>query len=379
MYKFFIYPLNIGCVLLLGLVFSLFHFSDFFDQPNFYEILLIVVIAGFYFFQYIFFKRSINLNINESLSSSVYKKYLWFSLIGFFVEFGLYGVPLLSSSGRDEISGIPVLHVIFYSCAFVAVIFSSLYSKKIDIFFCLFTILILSVLLLSRQMMMISFLIFLIASSMRYNITASAFIKIIVSLMIVIVLFGVIGNLRQKLSGDYVDQYIIVIGGANANGEKLGDIFYWIWLYIASPVYNFWVNIGSYYRVGDLCNSNIYPGSCSGNYFSAVMLPDTFVKYLGFDRFDIDLQVQHLNVGTGFAAAARIWGVPGVLLQIVLQGFFYYFGYKIIAPKLKLAYVVYFSALSFFMIFDNLFVRAEFFFVFILLFLSRYKFTWGKS
>jgi hypothetical protein len=41
--------------------------------------------------------------------------------------------------------------------------------------------------------------------------------------------------------------------------------------------------------------------------------------------------------------------------------------------------IVYFSVLSAFMIFDNLFIRIEFFFVFILLYFAKYKFTWGKA
>ncbi|WP_407503930.1 O-antigen polymerase [Acinetobacter baumannii] len=378
MTRFFIYPLNIGCVLIFALALSLFNFSSFYQQPMFLEILLVLMMSGLYFTQNIIFNRRINFNVSQSVSPNKYKKYLWFSFFGFLIEFGLFGIPLLSNAARGELKVIPVFHVIFYSCAFVSVIFASLYSSKKDIFICLSVVFLISFLLLSRQMMMVAFLIFLISSSIRYKISFAKFIKIVIYLLVIVILFGVIGNLRQKLTGDYVDQFIIVVGGANANGEKLGDVFYWVWLYIASPIYNFLVNINSYYSTGDFCNTRVYYGSCSGNYFSAVLLPDTLVKYLGFDQFDIDLEVSHLNVGTGYAAAARILGVPGVFIQIVLQGIFYYVGYRFMAPNYRVAFIVYFSTLSCFMIFDNLFTHGEFFFVFILLYFARYRFTWGR-
>jgi len=379
MYKFFTYPLNVGCVLLLALVFALCDFSTFYDQPGSSEIFLMLIMSSLFFLQYFFLKNKANLNIGYLLNSNLYKKYLFIAFFGFLIEFSLFGIPLFSESGRDGVKGIPVLHVVFYSCTLVAMIFASLYARKRDIFICFVIVLLLSVMLLSRQMMMVSFLILFIVSFTRYKITATSFIKIIISLFLIIFLFGVIGNLRQSLAGDYVDQYIIVVGGANENGEKLGDIFYWFWLYIASPIYNLWVNFDSYYNVGEHCNTNVYYGSCSGNYFSAVILPDTIAKYTGLEKFYIDLQIAHLNVGTGYAAAARIFGLSGVLLQIILQAIFYVIGYKLIGYKFKLAYVVYFSALSILMIFDNLFIRGEFFFVFVLLYLAKYKFTWGKS
>lgn len=379
MNRFFIYPMNIGCILLLALFFSLFNFSTFFNPPNSYEILSIAILSSLFFLQYPFFKKKINLNLDAGVNKSAYKKYLYFGLIGFFVEFLIFGAPLFSEYGREDIGSIPTLHVIFYSCIFVSILFSSLYSTKKDIFICLSIALLLSSLLLSRQMIMVSFLILLVSISVRFKIKTSTFLKILFSLIAITFLFGILGNLRQTLAGDYVDQYIIVIGGANENGEKLGDIIYWLWLYIASPMYNLFVNIAGYYSVGDRCNTNAYYGSCTGNYALTILTPDAVLNYLGIDKFEIDLAIPHLNVGTGYAAAARILGIPGIILQIILYSILYFVGYRLMDHKFKPAYIVYFSVLSAFMIFDNLFIRIEFFFVFILLYFAKYKFTWGKA
>ncbi|WP_151829919.1 O-antigen polymerase, partial [Acinetobacter ursingii] len=349
MIKFLIYPLNIATVLFFALFCSLFNLSSFFEEVSFNSFALIVCICCIYIIQYFFIKDRVKLNKEVEVNPFIYKKYLIFGFVGFLVEFMFYGVPLLSSSGRDSYGGIPVLHVVFYSCIFVSVLFSSLYAKKNNIILCLVSVLILSVFLLSRQLMMVSFLIVLISSMIRYEISKKTWIKTLLSLVAVVFLFSVIGNYRQKLSGDYVDQYIIVIGGANKNGELLGEVLYWVWLYVASPIYNLIVNFGSYYQYGEKCNTAIYYGSCSGGYIPAVLLPDTIVKYLGFDKFVIDLAVSHLNVGTGFSAAASLMGFSGVLLQILLQSFFYVFAYRLIAYRFNAAFIVYFSVLYVFL------------------------------
>ena len=134
------------------------------------------------------------------------------------------------------------------------------------------------------------------------------------------------------------------------------------------------VNFESYYLYGDKCNTSVFYGSCTYNYITSVLVPETIVKYLGFEDFKIDLQVAHLNVGTGYAPAARILGVPGVFIQILLQGLFFWLGLLIAPKRLKVAYIVFYSVLSFFMIFDNLFLKGEFFLVLVIIFLSRYKY-----
>ncbi|MFW1691353.1 hypothetical protein ACG9H2_15560 [Acinetobacter ursingii] len=376
MKKFLLYPLNVVLALVFALAFSLFDLSSFYDMPSFWDILVIALMCLIYIFQYSFFKRNVFFDIKNN-NSKIYKKYLVFGLLGFFVEFLFYGVPVLNSSGgRDDYAGIPVFHVVFYSCMFVAILFSSLYSSRKDLVVTGLSVLVVGVLLLSRQMLMISFLIIIISSLVRYNFSAKLLIKTCFFLLGIIFLFGLVGNYRQKLSGDYVDEYIILIGGANKKGEFLGGVLYWFWLYIASPMYNFFLNVDSYYQYGEKCNTSLEYGSCSGDFLSSILFPDTLRKYLGFEEFLVDLKISYLNVGTGYAAAARILGMPGVVVQIIMQGFFYFLGYKIMSNNIKSAFIVYFSVLSIFMLFSNVFLRAECFFVFIILYLEKYKLVW---
>lgn len=380
MYKFLIYPYNVAIILLVALFFSLFELSNFYKPPFFLDIIFVFIIIFFYCIQYRFIKPMLMRDLQEyTCNEKIYIKYLVFSFFGFILEFILYGFPIFSDSGRDGFAGIPILHVVFYSCTMLSILYSALYSSKKDLLLCLTAAMLLSVLMLSRQMMMIAFILTLISMAFRYDLSKKKFLKIILYTIFILFIFGIVGNIRQKLAGDYVDQFIIVFGGANEKGEMLGDIAFWIWLYIASPMYNLIVNFDSYYLVGDRCNTSVYAGTCSGHFLTDVLLPETFVKYLGIEKFKIDLEMQYLNVGTAFASAARILGLPGVILQVILQGLFFYFGYLLTPSRLKSAFVVYFSALSFFMIFDNLFIKGEFFFVFLIIFLSRYNLVLKKK
>lgn len=378
MRNFFIYPLNVVVVLLIALLFALLNLSFFYKEMDLYDILIIIFFIILYGVQYSFLKRVTFRGYVDFNNAGFYKKYLLIGVVGFVVEFFIYGVPFFSQNGRDDFEGLPVLHVFFYSCIIMSVLFSSLYSHKKSLILCLLATFVISVLLVSRQMMMFSFVIVIVSILMRYKLKKRIYIKFIFYSILILMFFGILGNIRQTLSGDYIPDYIIVVGGANENGEILGDVLYWTWLYVASPLYNLLVNLNSYYLFGEKCNTAVYYGTCHANFITSVFIPETIVKYLGLEHFKIDLQVAHLNVGTGFAPAARILGVVGVVIQIILQGFFFFLGWLLTPSKLKSAFVVYYSVLAFFMIFDNLFLKGEFFLGFVIIFLSRYKFVFNK-
>ena len=374
MHKFFIYPLNVLVIFLFSIAISLFEFSYFYEPIQIKGIAFLAVMIFFYCVQYPFLKDKVYIISDEHKKlSNTYKWFLAISVLGCLIEAALIGLPILSSSGRDEFVGIPILHVVFYSLSMVSVLYASLYSTKKDIIICFFIVVILSFVWLSRQLMIISFLILVISMIVRFRTEKLPWFKIIASITGIVILFALIGDYRQKLSGDYVEDYILVIGGANAQGEQLGSILYWLWLYLASPIYNLILNFDSYYLYGEQCNTNVYYGSCDGSYITAVLLPDIFVKYLSFDKFAFDLEIPFLNVGTGFVEAARIMGLPGVALQIFLHGLFFFIGYKLMPIKSKNAFIVYYSALSILMVFNNTFIKGEMFFVFIILFLMRFK------
>lgn len=227
-------------------------------------------------------------------------------------------------------------------------------------------------------MMIVSFIIVVIAIASKIRFNSKNKIYLIVSFAAVVVIFGILGNLRQQLSGDYVNDYIYRVGGANADGMRIGDTMYWLWLYIASPVYNLMQNLDSYYQYGNSCNVSISYGSCEGSYLLSVIVPDTISKYFS-EPFEIDMVMKHLNAGTAFSASARILGFAGILIQIVFQLMLYIVGILLTTKRNRRAFVVYFSVLSFFMIFDNLFVKGEFFFVLLMIIASGKEFSLGRK
>lgn len=374
----FLYPLNVFLIICFSLFCSLLNLSYFYDPISLFSFILVLSIAFLYVLKHLLIKKIVNYSYIDCGSSNKYKKYLIISVVGFFLEFSIYGIPAFSQSGRDDFIGIPVAHVIFYSFILVSVLYANLYSSIRSLVICLIVASIISSLLLSRQLLMVCFVMTMISIFIRYNVNYKKFFRLFLSLLIVIYLFGLLGNYRQELSGDFFEGYIVSIGGANESGEKLGSVFYWTWLYISSPVYNLIYNINNYYDFGVNCESFVFYTSCVENYISSVLVPNTFVKYIGLPDFKIDLIMEHLNVGTAFSKSARIFGILGVFFQVMLQGIFFYLGWLLTPSKLKTAFIVYFSTLSFFMVFDNLFTHGEFFFVLVIIFLTRYNIVLKK-
>ncbi|EMD4022383.1 TPA: hypothetical protein RVT75_001262 [Escherichia coli] len=374
MLRLLTYPANIGAALLIGIVFSLMPFSYFYETPDPFYILLLTSVCIFYIFISIFFKRDVYVDTGNDGSS--WKIFMIISAVGFAIEFSVGGMPILV--GRENAVTIPVFHVIFYSFIIMAVLLASVYGRKRDVTLSLAYAIVMSALMLSRQMMIVSFIIVVIAVASKIRFNSKNKLYLIASFVAVVVIFGILGNLRQQLSGDYVNDYIYRVGGANADGMRIGDTMYWLWLYIASPVYNLMQNLDSYYQYGDSCNMSIAYGSCEGSYLLSVIVPDTISKYFS-EPFEIDMVMKHLNAGTAFSASARILGFAGILIQIVFQLMLYIVGILLTTKRNRRAFVVYFSVLSFFMIFDNLFVKGEFFFVLFMIIASGKEFTLWRT
>ncbi|MCA7860166.1 hypothetical protein LE121_00735 [Escherichia coli] len=374
MFRILSYPANIGAALLLGIVFSLMDLSYFYKSPDIFYIILLSTICLVYIFISFFFKRDVY--VDNGNDGSSWKMFVLISVAGFAIEFSIGGMPILV--GRENAVTLPVFHVIFYSFIIMAVLLASVYGRKRDVALSLTYAIVMSALMLSRQMMIVSFIIVVIAIASKTRFNKKNKLYLIVSFVAVVVIFGILGNLRQQLSGDYVNDYIYRVGGANADGMRIGDTMYWLWLYIASPVYNLIQNIDSYYQYGDSCNMSIAYGSCEGSYLMSVIVPDTVSKYFS-EPFEIDMVMKHLNAGTAFSASARILGFPGVLIQIIFQLMLYIVGILLTTKRNRRAFIVYFSVLSFFMIFDNLFVKGEFFFVLLMIIASGKEFSLGRK
>lgn len=173
--------------------------------------------------------------------------FLW---LGYILEF-LYsgGIPLLlvlrgSFGNYKDFTGIPTFHVILASYTiFLGVYFfhqfvSTENNKKLLLF------LILSVfpnlLVLNRGAIMITLIACLIIYLMKqYIVRINKIIKIVLGILVVLFLFGQLGNMRNELSADS-KEYILSLGGATDEFIE-GNVpfeYYWGYLYIASPLGN---------------------------------------------------------------------------------------------------------------------------------------------
>lgn len=374
MFNALLFPANILIALGFCSLISLDSLSNLYSSPDDYAILALSVMLSIYgAFCVFMFRRAKPFVDASGEMAKKFSPFLKIAACGFIVEFALYGIPLLLKGGRDDYTGIPVLHVVFYSSAIISVLFASLYASNKNIAITLLFAAAISVLTLSRQMMMVSFCIFIIASLIRYRMTKKIALRLFLLIFILFASFGFVGDIRQQMSGDYVNNYIFLVGGANAGGEALGSSLYWLWIYMATPVYNLIHNLHDYNVYGSFCGPTDTIGTCNGSYISTVLIPNTIAKYLGEPEFKISLEVPYLNAGTGYAAAARLLGLPGVIIQLFAQ-FAYYFVGRIVTPiRMRTAYTVYFSALSVFMIFDDLYTHGEFFFGFLLIIIANTK------
>lgn len=375
-----LFPLNILIAFGLCVLISLSSLSDFYASPDSYALMVMSIMLGIYALFSILMIRKKRLNIDASAGlERAYKPFLIAAVLGFAVEFSIYGVPLFLSGGRDNYTGIPVLHVVFYSCAVISVLFSALYSNKKQLASCILAVIAIGLLTLSRQMIMVSFCILIISSLSRYRINKKVAFRVLLLVTVLFGSFGFVGDIRQKMSGDYVDNYIFLVGGANSTGESIGSSLYWLWIYMATPVYNLIHNLNEYNLFGSSCSPSDIIGSCDGSYASVVLIPNTIAKYIGQPEFKVSLQIPYLNASTGYAAAARIMGVTGVVSQIFMQIFYYFIGLIFTPKRMRTAFIVYFSALSVFMIFDDLYTHGEFFFCFLLIILANFKWRMPSS
>lgn len=370
MLRLLTFPLNISVTFTISLILCSFHLSNFYETPNQNEMLYVLSIILFFICSSIFIPYKHYYNKKQYNNEEAWKFFFYFSLSGFLVEFLLFGIPAFSPGGREDYKGIPIAHVAFYASSIICVLMASVYSTKKTIALCLFYSLCISALLMSRQMIMITFPIVFISILTRHRLNSLHWIMMIAGFIMLLIIFVILGNIRQQLAGDYFDNYIITVGGANESGQSMGQAAYWIWLYIASPIYNLILNFNDYYNFGSLCNYNVTYGSCDGDFLSSSVAPEIFLKYTIGNEFIEDLQISYLNVSTGFAKSARILGVTGVILQCILSLFFYFAGTLLTPKRYREAFRVYFSVLSLYMCFDNKFIRTEFFFGFILIILA---------
>ncbi len=304
------------------------------------------------------------------LSKDKYKNtFLFWQLavvsIFFVIELGIFGVPLLGGA-RGDFTGFKGLHVAFYGFIFYLNVKSAAIGSVRDSLITFIISSLFGILLMTRQMIMYSFLAFFISLLFAGKITIKTVLVLLVPLVL---LFGFLGDLRDST----VENFIYIIGGANELGRQIPSGLYWIWLYIATPIYNLMYNLGD-----SLFSLRVESPSA---FFSQIFVPDFLAN-----RFDVvpekpNLVVEAFNVASGFGLSAKYAGLLGISIHALIIMIFYFIGKLISFGIYKRFFAVHFSICSIFFIFDNTFTRAEYFIVFVYIFIFSVlsKVTFGHS
>lgn len=382
--QFILFPLNIITIMVLGLILTLFKFSNYYTPPGIDNIIIYFISFTPLLFFYIFYAQRNNTYIPDNnilRLDRLYKFFVLLSILFFLIVFLKTGVPILSSTGRDmgaaNAEGVAfdgdkftsILNIVAYSFVVTAVTMASAFSKlKISIFCLIFAVL-MSTMILSRQLTMVSFVIFFIGYVSRYKINFKRVFYSSLLILFIIIFFGALGNYRQQLHGDYVSDYAHVIGGSNKSGYILNESLFWLWIYIASPVYNLFYNMDVFRSVTSPCFA--LNGYCVESFLSSEVLTLTISKMLGFEELGGNLVVSHLNVSTAYVRSVVIFGKLGIIIHVLLQILFFILVNWLCHKDMRYVLRIYYSAISLFSIFSNLFITPHFVFaIFIIIIIS---------
>jgi hypothetical protein len=260
---------------------------------------------------------------------------------GYILEF-LYsgGVPLLlvlrgSFGNYKDFTGIPIFHVILASYTiFLGVYFFhqfiSIKSDKKLLLFLIFTILP-NLLVLNRGAIMITLCACLVLYLMKlYIFKITKMIKIVLGILVVLFLFGQLGNMRNELSADS-KEYILSLGGATDEFID-GNVpfeYYWGYLYIASPIGNLDNLVNNYDPSFEITKLPMIMFEFTPDFISN-RLRDTFNKG-EVEDISSYLVVESLNATTVYFRSYFLLGWTGIWLMFFFSMFSVFF-YLFILP-----------------------------------------------
>ena len=228
----------------------------------------------------------------------------------------------------NEFVGIPTIHVIISSfqtffCVYLFHLFLSVKKNNI-LFLCLLN-LVPFVIIFSRSALMIITIACLIIyvtskSNQLLSETVKRFIfKILPFVLIVLIVFGSLGNLRsgsQLDDSDNADELIFLVAEANSKFYSSGvpKILFWSYVYISSPLANLQRNI-------DMSNNSYLNSKNITSFFINELLPDFISKRIG-ESFGIlptspYLISPNLTVGTVYAGSAYYLSWVGLIIMSV--------------------------------------------------------------
>lgn len=178
------------------------------------------------------------------------------------------------------------------------------------------------------------------------------FFKLMIIAFGVFFLFGAIGNLRNSDSIESGREYIMMVGDATPKfrDSKIPAEFFWIYLYMTSPLSNVEHTIEK--RKSDYSFDNFV------RYCVLCLCPEMISKRLGFERTKGELITENLNVGSIYMESYIYYGWIGMGLSFFFM-FFFVFVNRFLVPIQSPFYVSSVAIVDIvvlFNIFSNMFV-----------------------
>lgn len=352
------FPFIMLWAFLFSMFFASIELSDYYSALDFIPcFIILILLAVLILIQKMLPMKKVATLLNVASNNVLFYRQLAAVTIFFIIELGIYGVPLLGMS-REDFTGIKVLHVAFYGFIFYLNV-KAVSIRNIRVSSVTFIVSsVMGMLMMTRQLIMYSFLAFLISLLFVGKITTKRVVFCVVFLLMpMFFLFGFLGDMREG----NVENLIYAVGGANDLGRQIPSGLYWIWLYIATPIYNLMDNLGD--SIFTLRFENYEA------FFGQIFVPQFLAT-----RFDLvaekpNLVIDVLNVASGYGLSAKYAGLLGIIIHTLAIILFYLIGKRIVFGIYKKAFDVHFSICSMLFIFSNTFTRAEYFIVFIYIFL----------
>ncbi|MBF4492902.1 oligosaccharide repeat unit polymerase [Flavobacterium sp. MR2016-29] len=325
----FVYAVSFASILLLYKI----GWSDLYPELNGFLMYFLIGTIILSFVLSLIQKRIMQVKINDiELKSSFIKRSMYFIIIGYSLEF-LYesSIPIVStvlnpSYGYDDFNGIPTFHVILgtFNIFFSILMFTYyLTDKKRKKLFHFIITLVPYILILNRGAFMIVFsaMIFLFLMRMK-SINLKTILLPIVTLLIVLYFFGVIGNIRQEQTKDD-KEYLLRVAGATDSfiNSDVPSEFYWSYIYLISP-------LGNLQNLTDEKEDEFNINNV-GIFASTQLFPDFMSKRLvsifGYDEISLRANFSYyfvtplLNAPTVFFVAYFLLGSTGMLIMYVMM------------------------------------------------------------
>lgn len=359
------------------------HLYDYVDGSEtkflMYALLLISLFLGTFF--HVVVVKKINIKTSSDDVSKKNAFLIFFIIIaGAFLEFGVARViPIVSvlrGSGYEYKNfGIPTFHVFLVIYIVTAAVSAfnryMLYKTKRNLYITLCCV-IYSIVIVNRGLMIMT-IAPCVYMYLYYKANKKSLINSLVFFILIIMLFGYMGDKRMRSSGYTDDNPIYRIGQIDSTVLKtLPSGFSWFYVYASSPI-------------ATLFNQQDKIGFDRGDVFEflhSTIIPDFIAKRFGDDKSKYKpVLIDHqLTVPTGFGVAFRVFGFAGVFFTyLYLSLVIFFFSFCNLRGNI-LPVLGVLSSVSSLMIFSNMLnFSAGILPLFFITFLSKKKIKLGRS